>query len=127
MLLPLMLAAAVSTSAPTSAPSEPCGYVEFTNIHGSRYDKSTGGFYLDILMGVHLGGDRVERTLLDYPWYYPTEAANPWSSQNLRNQDFPTNFQFPPADKRSTEPPLVQFVMAHTTPDGKTSLKDCAR
>jgi hypothetical protein len=34
-------------------------------------------------------------------------------------------FQWPPADKRATEPPLVQYVMQHSAQPGITLLKDC--
>ncbi|MBC5815993.1 MAG: hypothetical protein GIW97_05570 [Candidatus Eremiobacteraeota bacterium] len=104
---------------------EPCGFVEFVNINGAQFDKSTGGFHHDIRMTVHLGGGGLQGIVLDYRWYYPSEAADPWSDQNIKNQDFPTNFQFPPADKRGAEPPVVQYVISHSTPEGLTTLKDC--
>ena len=103
----------------------PCGFVEFIDIHGSGFDKSTGGFYVDILMRVHYKSGTTQEYRLDYPFYYPSEAANPWSDQNIKNPDFPTLFQFPPADKRAGEPDIVQYVMQHTRADGTTTLEDC--
>jgi hypothetical protein len=106
--------------------NEPCGYVEFSDPNGTRADAATGGWYVDVSMSVHFADGRNESLMLDYPWYYRTEAANPWSRQNVGDPDFPTTFQFPPPDKRAGEPPLVQYVMAHTTPGGYTRLKDCS-
>ncbi len=63
--------------------------------------------------------------ILDYPWYYPNEAANPWSDQNLKDPNFPTRFQPPPAGKIAGEPPLVKYVMERSTPEGMTLLRDC--
>ncbi|HKU80711.1 MAG TPA: hypothetical protein VJP76_00975 [Candidatus Tumulicola sp.] len=105
--------------------SEPCGYVEFSDPDGSRYDPQTHGFWVDIGMSVHFADGRVAMLQLDYPWYYPSEAANPWSDQNLHDPNFITTFQFPPAGRRAAEPALVQYVMAHTSADGYTRLRDC--
>jgi hypothetical protein len=108
-----------------AAGNEPCGFVEFSDPHGSRYDPRTGGFWVDIRMSVHFPDGRTESTMLDYPWYYPNEASNPWSDQNLNDPNFPTRFQTPPPDKRAGEPPLVQYVIEHSTPQGFTLLRDC--
>jgi hypothetical protein len=103
----------------------PCGYVDFEDIHGSQYDKRTGGFFVDILMIVHYADGHSEDLQLDYPFYYPSETANPWSDRNKDNPDFITLFQFPPDNKRALEPPLVQYVMQHTDAEGYTTLNDC--
>ncbi|MDQ6930956.1 MAG: hypothetical protein M3126_09855 [Candidatus Eremiobacteraeota bacterium] len=105
--------------------AEPCGFVEFININGAGYDRSTGGFHQDILMRVHYGNKTSQDYRLDWQFYYPSEAAFPWSDQNIKNPDFPVMFQFPPADKRSGEPDIVQYVIQHSTTDGFTKLKDC--
>lgn len=104
---------------------EPCGFVEFSDPHGSQFDRHTGGFWVDIRMSVHFADGSSQSLLLDYPWYYPNEAANPWSDQNLHDPNFPTRFQLPPSAKTSGEPELVRYVMHHSTPDGMTLLKDC--
>jgi len=109
------------------APSgdQPCGFVTFSDPHGSRFDPQTHGFWVDIKMSVHFADGSLQSLLLDYPWYYPSESANPWSNQNLRDPAFPMRFQPPPSGKLLDEPPLVQYVIAHSTPDGMTILKDC--
>jgi hypothetical protein len=108
-----------------AAGNEPCGYVDFSDPHGSHFDSQTRGFWVDIRMTVHFADGSSQSTILDYPWYYPSEAANPWSQANLRDPNFLPRFQPPPAAKTAGEPPLVQYVIAHSTPDGLTLLNDC--
>jgi hypothetical protein len=103
----------------------PCGFVEFSDPHGSRYDPQTHGAWVDIEMSVRFPDGHSEMLSLDYPWFYPNDAANPWSEQNLHDPDFPTTFQSPPPEKRANEPALVQYVIAHTSTGGYTLLKDC--
>jgi hypothetical protein len=103
----------------------PCGYVTFSDPHGSHFDSRTHGFYVDIRMSVHFADGSAQSMLLDYPWYYPSEAANPWSDRNVRDPNFPTRFQSPPTEKLAGEPELVRYVMEHSTSDGSTLLGDC--
>ncbi len=105
--------------------TRPCGFVTFSDPHGSQYDSRTHGFWVDIRMAVRFSDGATQSMILDYPWYYASEAANPWSDQNLRDPNFPTRFQQPPPEKAAGEPPLVQYVMAHSTADGLTLLRDC--
>lgn len=116
---------AAGNGADAVAGDEPCGFVEFSDPHGSRYDRSTGGFYVDIRMSVHFADGSQQSMILDYPWYYATENANPWSNQNVKDPNFPTRFQPPPAAKIADEPQLVQYVAQHSTSDGMTLLRDC--
>jgi hypothetical protein len=104
---------------------QPCGFVTFSDPHGSSYDARSRGFWVDIRMSVRFADGTAQSLILDYPWYYSSEAANPWSDQNLRDPNFPTRFQQPPQRKAVDEPPLVQYVMAHSTADGLTLLRDC--
>jgi hypothetical protein len=107
------------------AANQPCGYVTFSDPHGSQFDPRTRGFWVDVRMSVHFADGSSQSMILDYPWYYPSEAANPWSQANLNDPNFLPRFQSPPADKIAGEPPLVQYVMQHSTTDGLTLLKDC--
>ncbi len=104
---------------------EPCGFVTFSNPHGSEFDSRTRGFYVDIRMSVHFADGSLQSLVLDYPWYYSSEAANPWSDQNLKDPNFPTRFQSPPPGKLEGEPEIVKYVITHSTSDGMTLLKDC--
>jgi hypothetical protein len=105
--------------------AEPCGFVEFSDPHGSAFDSRTHGFYVDIRMQVHFADGTSQSLVLDYPWYYSSESANPWSDQNLRDPNVSTRFQPPPQSKLGNEPELVRYVIAHSTPDGMTLLRDC--
>lgn len=104
---------------------EPCGFVTFSDPHGSHYDSNTRGFYVDIRMSVHFADGSTQSLILDYPWYYASEAENPWSDRNLKDPAFPTRFQPPPPAKIPGEPPLVRYVMQHSTAEGITLLADC--
>jgi hypothetical protein len=105
--------------------TEPCGFVEFSDPHGSAFDARTRGFYVDIRMRVHFADGTSQSLVLDYPWYYTSEADNPWSDRNLRDPNFPTRFQPPPQSRLESEPELVRYVIAHSTADGMTLLRDC--
>ena len=76
-------------------------------------------------MTVHFPDGHAESEILDYPWYYSGEAANPWSQRNREDPTFPTTFQEPPAARRASEPAIVQYVIEHTDAAGYTLLKDC--
>lgn len=106
--------------------TQPCGYVTFSDIHGSRYDPKTHGFFVDIRMSVQLPDGGSASTVLDYPFYYPNEAANPWSARNRSNPDFPTLLQTPPPRLAPNEPALVEYVVQHSSPDGYTTLAPCS-
>jgi hypothetical protein len=108
-----------------SGGNEPCGAVIFSNPHGSRYDAATHGFFVDIRMSVRFPDGHAESSILDYPFYYPSEAADPWSDRNRTNPGVPTLMQRPPAEKAAGEPPLVRYVLQHTAADGFTLLRDC--
>jgi hypothetical protein len=108
-----------------AAADEPCGFVVFSDPHGSQFDRRTHGFWVDIRMSVHFADGSSQSMILDYPWYYASEADNPWSDQNLKDPNFLPRFQSPPAQKTDAEPPLVKYVIQHSTRDGLTLLKDC--
>jgi hypothetical protein len=113
------------TGAGAGGGDEPCGFVTFSDPHGSHFDPHTGGFYVDIRLSVRFADKHSESMILDYPFYYPSEAANPWSSRNLTNPDLLPRLQLPPAEKMPHEPALLQYVIAHSTPEGLTVLDDC--
>jgi hypothetical protein len=108
------------TGTGAAAGTEPCGFVEFMDPHGARYDPQTRGFWVDVQMSVHFPDGHSESQLLDYPWYYPSAAANPFEHESV-----PMLFQWPPTEQRESEPTLVQYVMSHSAAPGITLLKDC--
>ncbi len=106
------------------AAHEPCGYVDFEPTQMARVDQPTGRVWEYVAIAVHFP-DGTEQTLpLDYAFYYPSEAVDPFLKGH---ENIPATFQFPPADQRADEPALVQYVMQHTTADGYTLLHDCPK
>jgi hypothetical protein len=104
--------------------NEPCGEVTFTD-HGSRNDPATHAFFVTIRMSVNFPDGHSEATILDYPFYYPNAAIDPWSEQNRSNMDVPMLMQTPPPVLAPGEPPLVQYVVKHTAADGFTLMAPC--
>lgn len=103
---------------------EPCGYVEFEPSESPITDKNTGRIWEHIAMTVHFPDGTKQDVELNYTWYYPSRADDPFMPGN---DNVPATFQFPPADQREGEPPLVQYVITHTTQDGFTTLRDCPK
>jgi hypothetical protein len=107
-----------------AAAHEPCGYVDFQPTDQPIVDKSTGRIWEKIQMTVHFPDNSEQSVDLDYTWYYPSKSSDPFMPEN---QNVPATFQCPPADQRDNEPPLVQYVIQHTSPDGYTKLRDCPK
>lgn len=103
---------------------EPCGYVEFLPIQEARVDQSTGRVWEYVAIRVHFPDGTQDTLDLDYPFYYPTSADDPFMAGH---DNVPATFQFPPPNQRGGEPPLVQYVITHTTSDGYTLLRDCPK
>lgn len=101
---------------------EPCGYVEFLPSQQPRIDQATGRIWEYVSLRVHFPDTTQDTVDLDYPFYYSSESDDPFLPGH---DNIPATFQFPPPDKRGSEPPLVQYVMQHTTGDGYTLLRDC--
>jgi len=99
-----------------------CGAVDFVDPRAPSFDASTGlSFYDGIEMVVHYADGHAETVTLDYPWHYRDQTMDPF-----KNASAPMLFQFPPKSMRPSEPPLVQYVMAHTNVMGVTDLNECA-
>lgn len=100
-----------------------CGSVYFEPAdQPPRFDRIQHQYVYDHIRLVVKTPGLSETTDLDYPWTYPTQDADPFIKGH---EKVPMRFQFPPPEKRASEPPLVQFVMTHTTDAGYTELKDC--
>lgn len=109
----------------SGAGEAPCGSVYFqsVNMQPPKFDRTTGFYVYDqIRMSVHMADGSVQDIVLDYPWRYKDEAGDPFIEGH---SDVPMIFQFPPKAMRPNEPPLVQYVMSHTTREGFTELSDC--
>lgn len=107
-----------------AAAHEPCGYVEFEPSDNPIVDKSTGRIWEKIALKVHFPDGSDQSVDLDYPWYYPSKDADPFMPEN---KNVPATFEFPPANQRENEPPLVQYVIQHTDDQGYTKLRDCPK
>lgn len=107
-----------------AAAHEPCGEVDFAPSGNPTTDTRTGRIWEYVALIVHFPDGSEQSLDLDYPFYYPSEAADPFIKGH---EDVPATFQFPPANQAGSEPPLVQYVIKHTTPDGYTTLHDCPK
>jgi hypothetical protein len=103
------------------AAQQPCGAVDFDSAPVFETDSTTGLFvYTHIIMNVHVPDGHVESVALDWPWHYRDPSMDPF-----KHADAPMWLQFPPKSMQPSEPPIVQYVMAHTTPEGSAELADC--
>ena len=103
---------------------EPCGFVEFLPSQQPRIDQATGRIWEYVSIRVHFPDGTQDTVDLDYPFYYPSESEDPFLPGH---DNIPAAFQFPPPDKRASEPSLVQYVIQHTSSDGYTLLRDCPK
>lgn len=104
---------------------EPCGYVDFQpNEAQARVDQSSGRVWEYVSILVHFPDGSEQTVPLDYPFYYESQSQDPFLPGH---GNVPATFQFPPAGQRADEPPLVQYVIQHTSPDGYTLLHDCPK
>ena len=101
---------------------EPCGAVYFSPTGKPRLDPATGRVWEYVSVMVNFPDGSQQSVDLDYPFYYPSEGQDPFIHENLD-----ATFQFPPPAQAASEPPLIQYVMKHTTPDGYTLLRDCPK
>jgi hypothetical protein len=96
-----------------------CGAVDFESIGEAKYNPETGYYERKITATVYYADGTAERIPLDWPFRYKSEADDPFSSDAAY-----VAFQFPPDDQRASEPPAIQYIIAHTRPNGTTVLSD---
>jgi hypothetical protein len=96
-----------------------CGAVDFEALGDATFDPSSGLYSRsNIVATVHYADGTQDRIPLDWTWHWMSEADDPFSVDS----GAPMLFQFPPPDRRAAEPPVVQFIMQHTTAHGLTRL-----
>jgi hypothetical protein len=105
----------------------PCGGVTF-NVRGApRLDRGT--MYERVTATVSFPDGHRESAEFPYEWAYPNgEQTDPWSSTNLRlhPDDFRIPAQIPsPGTDESGYPPLIQYILTHTLPNGNTQFLPC--
>ena len=104
---------------------EPCGEVDFIAYDAPKFrGKMT---YEKIKATVHFPDGRVAGAEFPYPWVYASDADDPWSQRNIRNQHFITRAQLPPpGTNEDLYPDVIRYVLDHTRPDGTTVLRECS-
>ena len=115
-------AAASGSGSGANSGVTPCGYVNIIAL-GSVRVGSEVQVSVELAVRISNGGTQIAR--LDYPFIYPGDHGDPFSPNHRNDPRYPVTFQFPPADLRAGEPPLVQYVIAHSTPTGFTVLQPC--
>jgi hypothetical protein len=110
---------------PSTMSAVPCGYVSFIPTGAPRVVNGT--MYERISVRVSFSDGHTETAEFPYSWIYPNgEQTDPWSTTNLRRNDFVTTMQLPPAGTDvKTLPPVLQYVIAHTSVNGYTDLRSC--
>ena len=105
----------------------PCGFVEFRP-HGAPH-YSSGTASETIRATVSFPDGHTEVAEFPYKWVYPNgEQTDPWSDTNLRKGDFPIALQTPPPGSDiGTYPPLVQYILQHSSASGLTDLPECPK
>ncbi len=115
-------AASTGSGSGASAGVTPCGYV---NIIALQRERVGGYVRVRVEISVRLSDGSAQIARLDYPFLYPNDIGDPFSPEHRNDPNYPVTFQTPPPELRATEPPLVQYVIAHSTPEGFTVLKPC--
>jgi hypothetical protein len=96
-----------------------CGAVDFEASGRAIYDPASGTYQRsNIVATVYYADGSSERIPLDWTWHWKSEADDPFNTSSSA----PMLFQFPPAAQRASEPAAIQYIMAHTTPTGRTKL-----
>jgi hypothetical protein len=101
---------------------EPCGYVDFEPNAQPIVDQATGRIWEHISAVVHFPDGSAQTVVLDYPFFFPNRTSDPYFPEN---KNVPALFQQPPPSQAAAEPPLVQYIMKHSTAEGFTRLRDC--
>ncbi|HUN30174.1 MAG TPA: hypothetical protein VMV65_10250 [Alphaproteobacteria bacterium] len=96
-----------------------CGAVDFESTGLAKYDPQSGDYERsNIIATVYYADGSSQRIPLDWTWNYKSESVDPFASSA------PMLFQFPPVQQRASEPAPIQYIIAHTTADGRTKLND---
>ncbi|BDE07547.1 hypothetical protein WPS_28230 [Vulcanimicrobium alpinum] len=103
----------------------PCGFVDFEPFAAPTYRDGTA--YEPIRAMVTFPDGHTETERFPYKWVYPNgEQNDPWSDTNLRRPPKEIPMQLPPpGTDTSSFPPVLQYILQHTTSDGYTNLQPC--
>ena len=104
----------------------PCGAVEFVPDDVARTIRGT--IYERIRATVQFRDGHRESAVFPYEWVYPNgEQTDPWSDTNTRlhgNDVVPAQLPPPGTDPRRF-PPLIRYILNHTSVRGTTLLEEC--
>lgn len=116
------------TSAASTSPASTGCEVYFRPTRTAKF-LNDGSSSETIAATVRFADGHTEQVVFPYPWVYRDgERNDPWSTTNLRRGDFDIRLVMPPVDSdRTTFPPLVRYILDHTTPSGYTTLTGCPR
>ena len=117
------VAPAVLTQAATDTPAR-CGTVEYRPYAAPRY--SAGAAFEHVEATLYSDGRVPEKARFPYTWdYRDSERTDPWSSANAQ-KDVPIPVQPPPPGfDRTSLPPLIAFILAHTNRRGYVTIPQC--
>ncbi len=110
----------------------PCGDVFFLPVGEAQRNGSA--IAERVKLEVHFPDGHVEQDQFPYRWVYQNgERDDPWSQtnvmkeRNIPDKDLPPVYLVfpPPGTDTSSYSPLVNYIIAHTRPDGSTVLLPC--
>jgi hypothetical protein len=107
----------------------PCGDVMFSPV-GPPKNPNSNTQIERVAASVTFPDGHAEKVLIPYPWSYTNPEQNdPWSSTQLRlNPDTAVNMILPPpGTDTSSYDPLLKYILAHTSPEGGTTLAPCPK
>jgi hypothetical protein len=91
------------------------------------FNWNDGAHYRHIRLSVHLSNGEIVTDDLHWAFFYPSEAADPFSKVHVNDSDFPTLLQRPPEgfNLESEQNPATVFAVQHTNANGYTDLHLC--
>lgn len=107
--------------------NSPCGFVDFVPHDAPHYSNGTASER--VFATVSFPDGHKETAEFPYRWIYPNgEQNDPWSTTNLKRPDYTISLQPPPPGANvANYPPLIQYIIKHTGPDGLTDLPECPK
>jgi hypothetical protein len=102
----------------------PCGHVDLIPFQNPDRRGSTVSEYVRATVSFPDGHTQSEE--FPYRFVYTDPADDPWSAQNMRNDNFLTLVQLPPPSANPSRfPELIRYILNHTRQNGRTVLQEC--
>jgi len=104
----------------------PCGSVDLIPVQAPDHRGSITYEYVEATVTFPDG--HTERAAFPYRFAYADPSQDPWSPQNMSDENFPAHVQPPPpGTDTSRYPEVISYVLDHTRDDGTTVLQECPR